>query len=185
MALFSNSDGWTRVSTEGDLTLWVQAVPGSSHERVRVTTATRATPTAFMDALWGKLEDRSLNPEVVKRDILEDGALQRRYWDVVRAPPVSDRDYVMQASRSLDEKSGVYSHAFETVRDERKPERPDMVRMTVKGSCVVTPREGGGSDVVYEVFTDVAGSIPAFLARGPGRKSALQFIREVKRRAEQ
>ena len=184
MAFLSSADAWSTVSTEDGMTLAVQPVSGSSHERIRVTTTTKATPAAFIDALWGKLEDRSLNPEVVKRDILEDGETARVYWDLIRSPPVTDRDYVMRSSRALDEATGVYTHRFETVSDARKKEREDIVRMVVKGSCTATPRQGGGSDVVYEVFSDVKGNIPAFLARGPGRKSALQFIREVKRRAE-
>ena len=133
VALASDPSGWSPVSNEGGLKLEVQVVKGTSVENVRVSTSTSATPTQFMDALWGDLEDRSKNKEVIKREILENSATRRRYWDLVRAPPVSDRDYVMQATRSLDAATGVYSHAFETVHDERKPEQRDVVRMTVRG----------------------------------------------------
>ena len=185
MAIFANSsEPWSTVSTENGLTMSVQPVKGSSHENVRVTLTTTAPPTVFMDALWGSLDDRTQNPEVVKREVFEDGVSSRRYWDMVRAPPASDRDYVMQASRLLDEATGAYRHDFETVSDPRKPVKSNVVRMTVRGRCTVTPRTSGGSDVVYEIFTDIGGSIPAFLARGPARKSALQMLRDVKKRAE-
>jgi len=184
VAFSSEPTGWQSVSNEGGLKLEVQSVKGTNVENVRITLSTSATPTQFMDALWGDLEDRSKNKEVVKREIFENGTSSRRYWDLVRSPPVSDRDYIMQATRALDETTGIYSHAFETISDERKPVKADVVRMTVRGRCIVTPRAQGGSDVVYEIFTDVAGAVPTFLTRGPSRKAAIELLREVKRRAE-
>ena len=179
------ADGtWKTVDHQDGLTLETRAVKGSPYDRLRVTGTTSATPTQFMDALWGQAGDRSLNPEVVQRDVLEDKPDERIYWDKISAPVVSDRDYVLHMTRALDPKTGVYTQRFESVTDDRRKPTSGIVRMQLDGSCTITPLASGGSSVVYEIFTDIGGSTPAFMASGAMKKSALRYVSDVRRRAE-
>ena len=174
---------WERLSQRDGLTLEVQGVPGSGFENVRVTCATSATPQAFIKALWGVAQDTTPSPEVVRRDVLIDEAQVRRYYDVVHPPPASDRDYVMH--ETWDEVAGVTALHFESVSDPSKPVSRDLVRFgKVAGSFSAAPRPDGGSALTYVIFTDLGGSIPAWLTRGAQRDAAKKFVLEIRRRAE-
>jgi hypothetical protein len=49
---------------------------------------------------------------------------------------------------------------------------------------VISPAEQG-SKIVYTNHTEAGGSIPAFLTKGTARKSAVTWIKEIRRRAEE
>lgn len=175
---------WERVSDRDGVRVEVQAVAGSGFERIRVSCATRAEPAVFMRALWGKATDSSASPEVVKRVVLIDEERVRRYWDLVHAPPASDRDYVLHEDWSFDERQAV-TLRFATVDDPAKPVTPDLVRFgKIEGSFGAVPRPGGGSDLTYVVYTDLGGAIPAWLTRGAQREASRKFALEIRRRAE-
>src|SRR4051812_9219352 len=99
---------WERVSDEDGLVLEVQATAGA--DRLRVIGASPASAEEFARRWWALTRDTSASPEVTKRDMFIDGEDERLYYDVVRAPaPVTDRDYVVRASRSRDARSGVFT----------------------------------------------------------------------------
>jgi hypothetical protein len=174
---------WERLFERDGVTLEVQTVPGSGFENVRVTSTTTASPQAFIKALWGVATDSSASPEVVRREVLLDEARERLYYDVVHPPPASDRDYVMHETWAED--AGVTTLHFVTVSDPRKPVTKDLVRFgRVAGSFSAAPRAGGGSTLTYVIFTDLGGSIPAWLTRGAQRDAAKKFALEIRRRAE-
>lgn len=175
---------WERVNERDGAVLEVQEVAGSGFENIRVTCTTKVSPQDFLKALWGKAADTSANPEVVRREVLIDEEKVRRYWDLVRAPPASDRDYVLHKEWAEDERKAI-TMTFTTVDDPKKPPSKDLVRFgKVAGRFVAAPRPSGGSELTYVIFTDLGGAIPAWLTRGAMRESARKFVLELKRRAE-
>ena len=74
---------------------------------------------------------------------------------------------------------------FWTVDDPKRPASEALVRFAkVSGSVSATPRPGGGSTLRYVVFTDLGGSLPAWITVGPQRDAARAFLLEIRRRAE-
>jgi hypothetical protein len=179
------ADGpWHTLSNEDGLLLEAQDVEGSSYEQLRITCTSKAPPEAVFNALWGKASDTSLAPEVSKRDVVVDEPRERLYHDHVHAPVVSDRDLVMHETVTVDEK-GTWTLHFDSVTDPRFPPKEGVVRMTkIKGVVVISPVEGG-SKILYTNHTEAGGSIPAFLTRGTARKSAVDWVKEIRRRAEE
>jgi hypothetical protein len=138
-----------------------------------------------MKALWGVATDTTPSPEVVRREVLVDEAQVRRYYDVVHAPPASDRDYVMHEVWTQDEATGAVTMQFGSVDDPRKPVTSSLVRFgKVEGTVSAAPRAGGGSALTYRVYTDLGGALPAWLTKGAQREAARKFILEIRRRAE-
>jgi hypothetical protein len=178
------AEPWEVVSQRDEVTLEVQRVPGSGFENVRVTGVTSATPRVVMKALWGVATDTTLSPEVVRREVLLDEAQTRRYYDVVHAPPASDRDYVVHEHWAEDD-AGVITMPFGMVDDARKPVTPALVRFgKVEGTVTASPRPEGGASLTYVIFVDLGGALPAWLTRGPQREAARKFVLELRRRAE-
>lgn len=175
---------WQKQTEEDGLVLDVQPVAGSSYERVRVTGTSKASPEVFWTIWWGKATDSSASPEVVKREILSDADAERVYWDLVTAPFISDREYVMKMTRRRDEATGALSIRFQSVSDARKPPREGSVPLLLDGSLQVTPEPKGGCRFEYVMFSDVGGAVPAVFVRGAQRKSSLTLSRENRRRAE-
>jgi hypothetical protein len=175
---------WQKVSDEDGFLLEAQAVEGSPFENLRVTTTTSVSPETFAKAQWGKATDTSASPEVAKRTLFVDEARERLYYELIRTPIVSDRDFVMRETLSSDDATGAWTVKFDTVADKRAPEVPGVVRMPkVAGSVVATP-SATGATVVYNVFTDVGGSVPAVFTRSTQRKNAVTWLKEIRRRAE-
>lgn len=176
---------WERVNERDGAVLEVQEVAGSGFENIRVTCTTKVSPQDFLKTLWSTAADISTNPEVKKREVLIDEEKVRRYWDLVRAPPASDRDYVLHKEWAEDERQ-VITMTFTTVDDPKKPPSKELVRFgKVAGRFVAAPRPEGGSELTYVIFTDLGGAIPAWLTRGAMRESARKFVLELKRRAEE
>jgi hypothetical protein len=176
---------WATISKEQGVTLEAQAVPGSGFENLRVTCASHVSPRAFIKALWGVASDTTPNPQVVHREVLIDEVQVRRYYDVVHAPPASERDYVMHQAWSEEEATGAVTMRFGSVDDRRKPVTAGLVRFgRIVGSVSATPRPQGGSTLSYVVFTDLGGALPAWISRGPQREAAKRFLLEIRRRAE-
>lgn len=176
---------WRAVSDEHGVRVEVQAVAGTGFENVRVTCSSAASPKAFMKSLWGVASDHSASPEVIRRTVLLDEAQARRYHDVIRAPPATDRDYVMHQVWSEDAATGAVTARFWSVDDPRAPVSPELVRFgTSRGTVSAAPADAGGSTLTYVVFTDLGGALPAWLARGPQREAARRFLLEIRRRAE-
>jgi hypothetical protein len=175
---------WEKVSDEDGFLLEVQQADGSPFENLRVTTTTSVSPETFAKALWGKSTDTSASPEVAKRTLFVDEPRERLYYELIRTPIVSDRDFVMHETLTNDDATGVWTVKFDTVTDKRGPEVPGVVRMPkVAGTVVVTPAEKGAR-VVYNVFSDPGGSVPAVFTRSNQRKGAVTWLKENRRRAE-
>src|SRR5581483_8832127 len=175
---------WRKVSDDDGFVLEAQDVDGSSFENLRVTCATTASPERFITALWGKAQDSSASPEVVKREVFVDEPRERLYHDVIRTPIVSDRDFVMHEAITVDN-DGTWTMKFDNVSDARAPEKDGVVRMPKCLGTVVASPAPGGAKVVYTVFTDVGGAVPAVLTRGSQRKAAVTWLKEIRRRAEE
>jgi hypothetical protein len=175
---------WQKVSDEDGFLLEAQEVDGSSFENLRVTCTTSVSPETFAKAQWGKSTDTSASPEIAKRTLFVDEASERLYYELIKTPIVSDRDFVMHETITSNDATGAWTVKFDTVTDKRGPEVPGVVRMPkVAGTVVATPAEKGAK-VVYNIFTDVGGAVPAVFTRATQRKNAVTWLKEIRRRAE-
>jgi hypothetical protein len=169
---------WQKIDDQGGILLEARAVQGSPYEELRVTAHAEVAPERLIEAAWGKANDQGGAREVQRRDVLDDFPRERVYYELVNAPLVSNRDFVMRSQRKDDAAMHVYEIAFHTVDDPRRPQLPGVVRMEVRGSCTISAAEGGGSDIVYIVYSHLGGSLPAWVATGKQRESAVQWVKD-------
>lgn len=182
--LATQGTDWRTVTDEGDVAVAVQPVPGSTMERVRISGTSTANADVFAAAWWGEAKRTRKVASVTRRDVLDDTGDARVVYDVVAVPMGSERDYVLRATRTKDAKTGVVTLRYDGIEDARRPVSPDRLRMKVTATVVVTPTSTGGCRFEHVVFSDIGGSLPAFLITEGQRRATLQLAKEVRREAE-
>ncbi|MFL5765351.1 MAG: START domain-containing protein [Bacteroidia bacterium] len=86
-----------------------------------------------------------------------------RYQTVVAPWPVDNRDMVVEAKTSQDEKTGIVYQRVSGRPDFIK-EAPNHVRIReFRGLWTLTPKPGGMVEVQYELLVNPAGNIPAWI----------------------
>lgn len=178
------TDGWTNRGTQDGISIETRTLPNSKYESVRVSKQTRVPPEVQYDAIWGTagIEGIAVRKAVSVHEVLLDEKQQRMYYQVVSAPLISDRDYVMRLERKKD--GELYEMKFFTVDDARKPVTSEKIRIQVHGLVTIEPDGSGGSIMTYEVHCDLAGALPAWIARGPQRDSSVEWMKEMIGRGE-
>lgn len=175
---------WEPVDEDDGVKLEIQPGKGSSLERVKVSGSSNASPEQFATAWWGKASDSSAHPEVVRREVLDESERERVFYDVVRAPIISDRDYVARTTKVVDPESGAVTLTFQSIDDARKPVSDRLIRMTMEAQVTFTPQPSGGSRFEYTVTSDLKGSIPSGFVSRFQRRSVMKLAQVMLRRAE-
>ena len=104
-----------------------------------------------------------------KREVIRDTANERVYYDQVRTPVVSDRDYTIaiRAPSRPTPRASASQLIYETANELGPPVRPGFVRIpNIHGSWTAESDGKGGTRMTYLNFSDPGGSLPAFLAHG-------------------
>ena len=142
----------------------------------RFDTRSKQAPASLAERLWkGFLKHE---PPVVERRFIKRDKDELVFYDKVRTPVVSDRDYTMRITRTVD--AGVHRIRFRTAPEFDPPPDPKYVRMPlVEGFWEVSPSADGGSVVRYEVYSEPGGSVPAFIIKEPQVNEALKDFRRA------
>jgi hypothetical protein len=95
---------------------------------------------------------------------------------------ISDRDTVVRARGSVDQKKREIRVDFRSTEDKRVPPRPDAVRMpSVVGSWVMTELDPHTTDVVYQIHADPGGSLPKWVVNFASKELPLSTIKNLRR----
>jgi hypothetical protein len=149
--------------------------PGSAYENLRLTETTQLPPEVVAEAMWGTgTRDDVTSNHVTEYRMLESQPTVRFVYQVISAPAIADRDYVMRVERYQEGETRVVK--MRTVEDARAPHRPGKVRMEVIGQATVTPN-GSGSKIVYDLWTDLRGDLPPWMAKAAQREAAVSWLR--------
>lgn len=176
--VFSNPDPWTSFD-KGATTLEGREVKGTQFSEYRVSTDTREVT---LDALclavfeWGTKEADS--PGLIASKVLRDGDDERVVYNQIEQPFVSNRDYAMTVVRKRDEKGcGI---RFKATNELAPTKGEGTVRMDrLWGSWNFTPVDGGAVRIVYTLFADPGGSVPAFVVHGSQRSAAKSSVKKA------
>jgi hypothetical protein len=153
-------------------------VTGSSIVELRLTTTTTKTPASLCDAAFGDGKFDPSEPDLKARTLISEEADERVTYDQISPPVVANRDYAVRAKRvrTSDELCVMTFNAA----NELAPPRPDgWVRITKLWGEWRFERVEGKTKVTYVVFSDPAGSIPAFMVEGSRRKFARQWLKMI------
>ncbi len=173
---------WTSRGQRDGVRLETRDVPGSAFEEVRATVWSPAQPGPLCEAVWGK-DTRVLEAGFKKRQLLKETPTERWTYEQVATPVVSDRDYTIHLRRE-DAADGGCRITFDTQNEVGPPPQPGFVRIPlIRGTWEVRPSPGRGTEIVYIVYSEPGGAIPAFLARGPSRDRAVEWLKVILSRA--
>jgi hypothetical protein len=166
---------WEVVGTEGGVRLESRPVATSGCLEFRVTTTTPLSVETLCTAIFEWGSKGTDYPDLKHRTLLADGTDERVSYDQIEQPIVSNRDYAMTVRRVRE---GDQCRIRFRATNEKAPPRPEgWVRIEkLWGSWTFTPTDGG-TELVYTLFADPAGSIPAVLVRGSQREAALNSVR--------
>lgn len=169
MEVFERTEAFTVIDSSGPITMSARPVAGSAFKeyRARTTVAFAAEPLCAFIFDWGT--KKGDGPGITHNEVLVDGDHERVVYQQISQPVVSKRDFAF-TSVHQPAANGVPCRVRFRVTNNKAPAKPDgFVRMDkMWGEWIVEPSEKG-SVVTYTLFSDPAGSIPAFLVHGPAR----------------
>lgn len=159
-------------------------VHGSSFDEIRISTISALPLDQLCDAIYAKGLDGKSNVKFKRRELLRETATERWTYEQIAVPWVSDRDYVMHTRLDQAAPSGRCEVSFETQDDPGHPPARGVVRIPcIRGHWLITPTSDGRYFVAYEIYSEPGGGIPAFMARGAQRSSAVDFVKNILDRA--
>lgn len=182
--VFENSTPFTRLDERDGIILSRREVKASAYWEYRVEATTPHPVPALCEAIfdWGtRHPDGAM---VTLNKVLDDGEDLRVIYNQISAPVVSKRDYAMTVRRERLA-DGSCRIRFRTT-NEAAPARPEgFVRMNkLWGEWLLEPKGEGSSKLTYTLFSDPAGSVPAFLVHGSQRQAtrdaALRALEKTK-----
>jgi hypothetical protein len=186
MDVFENAGAFTEVETRDGVTLSKRAVKDSPYFEYRVATTSSYSVAQLCDATydWGTHEGDS--PGVTLFKVVEDGDDVRVVYNQITRPIVAKRDYALTIVRLREgERCRI---RFRTANDKAPAKPEGFVRMDkLWGEWLFEPAEKG-SKLTYTLYSDPAGSVPAFLVHGgqsgATRESLMTALSKTKKAVE-
>jgi hypothetical protein len=177
---------WRDDGSVGAMKIELREVAGSKFEEIRVTTTSAYPLERLCEVIFGKGAPAQDEGSFKKREVIKETATERWTYEQIAVPLVSDRDYVLHVKIEKPPDTGRCEISFQDLEDPAYPPTPDHVRMaSVRGYWTLAPTDDGEVKIVYEVFSDPGGSVPALLSRGSQRDAAVDFLRTILKRASQ
>jgi hypothetical protein len=168
-------EGWTTFATRDGVTYERRSVPGSHFHEYRATLAIAAPPPQTAQTVWTAIAN-SAPAAVKKRVVISRSSDELVVYEQIHTPVVSDREVTLRFRRVVNGDS--FAISFETANDLGPPPTRGFVRLpVVRGKWALRPT-AGGTQVVYECYSEPGGSVPAFLVRGTQQS---QVARDVER----
>jgi hypothetical protein len=171
---------WRVFKTYDDgMTLETRVVAGQRFDELRVSKHLKIAPAVLAESVWRMRSEGWEFRVHKKRVILRETPTERLIYSQLLTPIVSDRDYTVVQRRLTDNATGVHQILFYAANDKGPPPNPEHVRVEViRGGWTFEPDGEGGAFVTYFFLNDPAGSLPAWIARGEQRDSAVTVFRE-------
>jgi hypothetical protein len=173
---------WQVIKTERGAQLQGRSVAGERMGELRVEVPTKATPAQLSVYLLGRYLDEP--GEGIERKFVSRSATHAEWTDQIKASVVSVRCATTRMDFMPAQTTPVTSIRFESVDRWPLGKPQDCVPLRTRGTWELVPSVSG-STLRYTVFTDLGGSMPAFMVRGPLETDALQRALRVAQEAGQ
>jgi hypothetical protein len=159
-------------------------VPSSSFDELRLSIVSSSDMQRLCDAVYPASLSTRLERPFKKQVLLRETPTERWTYEQISVPVFADRDYVMHAKLEQPASSGHCSVSFQTEDDPAHPPVQGFVRIpAIRGHWDIFPIAPGQVSVQYRIFSEPGGGVPAFLARGGQRSSAIDFMKVILARA--
>jgi START domain len=172
--------GYDEVARSGAMVECSRAVSGSSYLEYLVLTSVTLAPDSVASRAWARILEKA-TPGLKKRDFLVSEPRRLVFYDQIKTPVVSDRDYTCEAIR-VDGPSGRIGVRFATRNDLGPPLEPKYVRIpSLRAVFTFEPDGKGGTNLSYSSYSEPGGSVPAWMVRNAQAKHALADVEALVR----
>ena len=176
-------DGWQRVDEEHGIVVDARDVPGSSLHEVRASIHSDLPPATIAAVIWRYEEHDRFVPRLAHAEVVREvGPDERVVYEQLALPLLKDRDVVLRARREIAA-DGTIDIRTTAIDGEGPPATSRFVRVqTNEGHWHLAPA-AGGTDVVYDIRTDVGGSVPAWIVNRAQREAVPDLVKAMLDRA--
>lgn len=176
------SAGWQPLTVKEGVTLERRPVTGSRYYEHRAVVELPVDPQAAAEDIWRALRNGDMDA-LKRREILREGPSELLVYDQIRAPVVSDRDYVIEVKRSYDPSHRRTQFRCWTVEGVGPPVARGHVRIPlIRAGWMVEPGFSGGTRLTYFAYAEPGGYITAFMARGAQADRSMSEILHMAQR---
>ncbi|AQS38702.1 polyketide cyclase / dehydrase family protein [Shewanella psychrophila] len=179
-------DTWDKASTRGQAVVWTREVPGTSIKEVKL----EAVIDAPIERVWRTLTRvehyTKFLPYMDEIKVVKQEGMDRAYvYHRINPPLVSQRDYTLLVVNEVDTEKGRY-YRYWTQKNQFGPKPiKGIVRLLIcDGSWSLTAREDGRTQATYWLYTDLGGSIPAWLANSANTSGLYDILWAIEARAQ-
>lgn len=182
--VFENQAAFTVLDTEEGLTFSQRPIAASPYREYRAEVNSPHPVETWCLAIFEWGTKGGDGPGIILNKVLEAGADRRVVYNQVRQSVVSNRDYALTVVRQrlADGSCRIRFRATNALA----PPRPEgFVRMDKLWGEWRLVSQDGGTHVTYTLFSDPAGSVPAFLVHGGQQQATRQATRQALVKAAQ
>ena len=134
-------------------------MPGSKFMEYRARATTPASPQVVLRGLWTGLSEPPQGT-VRKRELIRKSDSELVFYDQVKTPVVSDRDYTMRIYQSRTKRAASCRCASRPPTSWA-PAAAGFVRIpVVRGSWLIEPGMAAAPKLTYQCYSEPGGSIP-------------------------
>lgn len=177
----SNTSPWQRYKVKRGIMVERRQVSGARFFEYRVIFNSPVPPLKVLDPLWKHATE---TPSAIKkREVLRQTENEILFYDQIRAPVVSDRDYTMIVHKLVAADGLSCQLVYETANHLGPPVQPKLVRIpAIRGSWTVESDGSGGSRLTSITYSDPGGSIPPIFVHGAQADSVIDSVLRLQAR---
>lgn len=177
----ASEPAWVDAHDDDGVRVWYRDRADLGGRQIKAEILIEAPPARVFEVLSDVSKYTEFMPYLEKLEVLEtldDGRIQ---YEVVNAPVVSRRDYVLRITvAKLDD--GWRIEWKPAPEDKGPPATKGMVRVGInEGSYVIAPHEKG-TKLSYTLLTHPGGSIPNWIAKRSNTSAVPDLLDGIRRR---
>jgi hypothetical protein len=177
---------WVQINTGQNLTVYAKDRPGSSIRELRAVGLVDAPSWVILNVLDQVADYPDFMPYTTKAQLIERRAhnsIIYLRWD---PPLIGARDVTVAITQNSTKRADgktVYNLQWEPINTIGPAPSPGVIRITLdEGSWKLEPTEDGKkTTVIYDIFTDGGGGLPAFAINLANRQSVYDLFQAIRK----
>jgi hypothetical protein len=158
----------------------VRSLPNTPYREYLVLVELAAPPDRVIELLWRRIANREVGG-LKRRDFIVTEPQRIVFYDQIRTPVVSDRDYTCEATMQPARADGRREIRYQTRNDLGPPPDPHHTRIPNLRAAWIADPSGRGTHLSYVTYSEPGGSVPAWMVRGAQAKHAMADVFDLLR----
>jgi len=182
----SSGAEWVQINTGQNLTVYAKDRPGSSIKELRAVGLVDAPSWVILNVLDEVADYPDFMPYTTTAQLIErraHGSIIYFRWD---PPLIGARDVTIALTQSSTKRADgrtVYQLQWAPINTVGPAPSPGVIRITLdEGSWKLEPTEDGKkTTVIYDIFTDGGGGLPAFAINIANKQSIYDLFQAIRK----